>query len=313
VGGGALQPGSTRRAALAAVLLAVACAGGAASASAQEKPAATAGTEGTATTAAGTDASPAAAPGATLAPGNPRIGALECVSRCIGPTTGIIRSRVRITGSELGTIVLVSFPGVGGKRARDRSPVLKPSGALLAKVPKGATSGPIRIADSFGQFQDSAISFAVGTKAQLRAARQGYMFPVRGPHSFGGPEARFGAPRDGHLHQGQDVPAACGTILAVVHSGIVKASAFQARGAGHYVVIDGADVKQDYVYMHLKGPSPLALGQAVTTGQKVGKVGNTGNSFGCHLHFEIWVGAGWYSGGGPIDPLPLLQYWDSYS
>jgi murein DD-endopeptidase MepM/ murein hydrolase activator NlpD len=263
--------------------------------------------------AGGNDAAPAASPGATLAPGNPRIGALQCLSRCLGPITGIIHSRVRITGSELDNVVLVSFPGVGGKRVRDRSPVLKPSGALLAKVPEGATSGPIRIADSFGQFQDSTVTFGVGTKAQLRAARQGYIFPVRGPHSFGGAESRFGAPRDGHVHQGQDVSAACGTILAVVHSGIVKASAYQATGAGHYVVIDGADVKQDYVYMHLKGPSPLALGQAVTTGQKVGKVGNTGNSFGCHLHFEIWVGRGWFTGGSPVDPLPLLQYWDSFS
>ena len=55
------------------------------------------------------------------------------------------------------------------------------------------------------------------------------------------------------------------------------------------------------------------VGETTLVGQKVGKVGTTGNSTGCHLHFELWVGAGWYTGGGPIDPLPLLQYWDSYS
>jgi len=259
------------------------------------------------------EAAPAAAPGGgTVAPGNPQVSAVGCLSRCIGPATGIVRSRVRITGSELGNTVLVSFPGAGGKRAKDRSPVVKPSGAVLAKVPAEAASGPIRVADSFGQFNDSAASFGVGTKAQLRAARLGFLFPVRGPHSFGGPEARFGAPRDGHTHQGQDVLAACGTILAAVHSGVVKADGFQAA-AGNYVVIDGADVKHDYAYMHLQAPSPLAIGQAVTTGQKVGKVGTTGRSTGCHLHFELWVGAGWYTGGSPIDPLPLLQYWDSYS
>ncbi|MGH2982717.1 MAG: M23 family metallopeptidase [Solirubrobacterales bacterium] len=219
---------------------------------------------------------------------------------------------MRITGAELGNTVLVSFPGADGKRAKDRSPVVKPSGAVLAKVPADATTGPIRVADSFGQFRDSATSFGVGTKAQLRAARLGFIFPVRGPHNFGGPEALFGAPRDGHLHQGQDVIAACGTILAVVHGGVVKANGFQTA-AGNYVIIDGADVKQDYAYMHLQGPSPLAIGQAVTTGQKVGKVGTTGHSTGCHLHFELWVGAGWYTGGAPIDPLPLLEYWDSYS
>ena len=36
--------------------------------------------------------------------------------------------------------------------------------------------------------------------------------------------------------------------------------------------------------------------------------GTTGGSTGPHLHFEIWVG-GWFAGGRPIDPLPLLQAW----
>ncbi len=238
---------------------------------------------------------------------------MGCLTRCIGPASGVVRSRVKITGSDLGNTVLVSFPGRRGKRAKDRSPVVKPSGAVLAKVPAKALSGPVRVADSFGQFNDSATAFIVGTKAQLRAARLGFIFPVRGPHNFGGPEARFGAPRDGHLHQGQDVIAACGTILAVVHGGVVKAAGFQIGGAGNYVVIDGADVEQDYAYMHLLNPSPLVFGQAVSTGEKVGKVGATGHTTGCHLHFELWVGPGWYTGGGPIDPLPLLQYWDSYS
>jgi Peptidase family M23 len=260
----------------------------------------------------GPQAVSAGAPGGTAAPGDPRIGAVGCLSRCIGPTAGIVRSRVRITGSDLGDTVMVSFPGRRGKRARDRSPVVKPSGAVLAKVPRKARSGLVRVADSFGQFNDSATVFIVGTKAQLRAARQGYMFPVRGPHTFGGPEARFGAPRTGHTHQGHDIFAACGTILAVAHSGVVKAAGFQAA-AGNYVIIDGADVEQDYGYMHLLNPTPLAVGQAVITGQKVGKIGVTGNSTGCHLHFEIWAGAGWYTGGAPIDPLPSLLYWDGFS
>jgi murein DD-endopeptidase MepM/ murein hydrolase activator NlpD len=294
----------------------LACALGAASTSAEDVTTVTTGAEPVPPGSEATAVAAAPGPGGgggTAAPGNPRIGAVGCLSRCIGPTAGIVRSRVRITGSDLGNTMMVSFPGRRGKRARDRSPVVKPSGAVLAKVPRKARSGLVRVADSFGQFNDSATVFIVGTKAQLRAARLGFLFPVRGPHTFGGPEARFGAPRDGHLHQGQDVIAACGTVLGVVHTGVVKANGYQAGGAGNYVVIDGALVDQDYAYMHLLNPSPLALGQAVTTGQKVGKVGNTGASTGCHLHFELWGGAGWFTGGSPIDPLPLLLYWDSYS
>jgi murein DD-endopeptidase MepM/ murein hydrolase activator NlpD len=310
MGRGTAHPRSAWRAPLVAFAVVIAVAGaGAASAGAGKGTKADFGFEASRT---GPAATVAAAPGGTAAPGNPQISEVGCLRRCIDPTAGIIRSRVRVTGAELGNTVLVSFPGARGKRAKDRSPVVKRSGAVLTKVPKGARTGPVRVADSFGQFRDSTFSFRVGTKAELRAARQGFMFPVRGPHAFGGPEARFGAPRSGHLHQGQDVLAACGTILAVVHSGTVKASGFQAA-AGNYVVIDGADVEQDYAYMHLLNPTPLAVGQAVTTGQKVGKIGLTGNSTGCHLHFELWVGAGWYTGGAPADPLPSLQYWDGFS
>jgi murein DD-endopeptidase MepM/ murein hydrolase activator NlpD len=50
----------------------------------------------------------------------------------------------------------------------------------------------------------------------------------------------------------------------------------------------------------------------VFTGQLIGYVGDTGDAVGCHLHFELWSGQ-WQAGGAPIDPLPALQGWDSYS
>jgi murein DD-endopeptidase MepM/ murein hydrolase activator NlpD len=140
-----------------------------------------------------------------------------------------------------------------------------------------------------------------------------HQFPVPGPHSYGGPDSRFGAPRSGHIHQGQDVAAACGSKLYVVKTGSVRTNAYQASGAGYYVVLHGNLTGTDFVYMHLQAPSWAPVGTSVYAGQQIGKVGGTGDAQGCHLHFERWSPPGWYVGGAAYDPLPELQYWDSYS
>jgi murein DD-endopeptidase MepM/ murein hydrolase activator NlpD len=134
------------------------------------------------------------------------------------------------------------------------------------------------------------------------------VFPVAGRYSFGGPEARFGARRTGHTHQGQDVLAAEGTALVSPVRGRVLYRANQPRGAGNYVVIHGAD-RRDYVFMHLNATALVSQGSMVRAGQRVGFVGHTGDAQGPHLHFEVWVG-GWYARGGhPVDPLPFLKRW----
>ena len=140
-----------------------------------------------------------------------------------------------------------------------------------------------------------------------------HAFPVPGPHNFGGADARFGAPRSGHVHQGQDIPAACGQKEVVDETGEVKVNAYQASGAGYYVVIHGRITGTDSVYMHLQRPGWAPAGTVVYAGQQIGRVGATGDAEGCHLHFERWTAPGWFVGGAPYDPLPELQYWDSYS
>ncbi|MDQ3850386.1 MAG: M23 family metallopeptidase, partial [Actinomycetota bacterium] len=139
-----------------------------------------------------------------------------------------------------------------------------------------------------------------------------HKFPVRGPHDFGGAGAAFGAVRAGHTHQGQDVMAACGTPLVAARGGVVKLNRFEAN-AGNYLIVDGQGTDVDYAYMHLREPSPLLKGSRVRTGQVLGAVGRTGDATACHLHFEMWSGPGWYTGGAPLDPLPFLKLWDLYS
>ena len=138
-----------------------------------------------------------------------------------------------------------------------------------------------------------------------------HFFPVRGKHDYGDAQARFGARREGHMHQGQDVMAPCGTKLVAAQGGTVKYAAFQSA-AGYYMVIHGLD-GTDNGYMHMAGPTPFEEGDKIFTGQQIGVVGDTGDATACHLHFESWTAPGWYEGGHPVDPLPLLQDWDRFS
>lgn len=139
-------------------------------------------------------------------------------------------------------------------------------------------------------------------------------FPVQGPFTFGGEQSKFGVARTGHQHQGQDIAADEGVPVVSPIAGTVFHVAYQAKGAGYYVVVAGVDGRH-YVFMHLQANSTIvAKGQVVAAGQQLANVGNTGGSDGPHLHFEIWVN-GWLAtkASTPIDPLPELQAWAAAS
>ena len=183
------------------------------------------------------------------------------------------------------------------------------TGRAGGALPAGRYRVRVRATDGAG----NSLVRAARTSAVDEIGVFPYRFPLKGNFPFGDPGSRFGAPRSGHKHQGQDISAPEGTQIRAVRGGVVKTVAYQAAGAGHYVVIDGAGQNRNYVYMHMQtGSVRVQEGQRVKTGQWIGSVGNTGASFGAHLHFEIWKGP-WYAGGEPIDPFPSLRRWDSWS
>ena len=151
---------------------------------------------------------------------------------------------------------------------------------------------------------------SVATTSDASFQWHGYEFPVRGPHSYGD---GVGAPRAGHVHEGQDVTAACGLKLVAARGGRVQWRGWQSA-AGNFIVIDGRGTGNDYAYMHLKRPSPLHRGDRVHTGQRIGVVGATGDATGCHLHIEEWSGPGWYEGGHFLKTVTKhLKKWDRWS
>jgi murein DD-endopeptidase MepM/ murein hydrolase activator NlpD len=140
---------------------------------------------------------------------------------------------------------------------------------------------------------------------------EGGVFPVGGPHSYGGDGSKFGAERDDHIHEGQDIPAAEGTPVLAPVAGTIRSTDVQSEGAGWYVVLDGDDGRS-FFFAHCQAHTFAVVElQRISPGQQLCRVGTTGTSSGPHLHFEIWPG-GWRisKDSKPVDPLPQLLAWD---
>jgi murein DD-endopeptidase MepM/ murein hydrolase activator NlpD len=142
----------------------------------------------------------------------------------------------------------------------------------------------------------------------------GYVFPLQGPHDFGEKDARFGASRYGHVHEGQDIFGKTGTPEVAVHDGVVvdrgKNSDPDDGGRGNFLAIYSPADNHSFVYMHMLKPPPVQVGDHVHAGQEIGQLGCTGSCDGPHLHFEVRVGkASLGAETKAVDPLPYLQQW----
>ena len=142
----------------------------------------------------------------------------------------------------------------------------------------------------------------------------GYVFPLIGPHDFGDALARFGAPRYGHTHEGQDIFGKTGTPEVAVHDGVVvdrgKNTDPDSGGRGNFLTIYSPQDNDSFVYMHMLQPSPVLLGKQVHAGEMIGRLGCSGSCDGPHLHFEVRVGRATPGAETkPLDPLPYLRGW----
>ncbi len=244
--------------------------------------------------------------GGVRAPAKPKVDDVVCVSRCVAGHKATPGATVKVKGAFLDRVASVVFRGKDGPmRSRYTFRDLERAKAI---VPKGAIDSRPYVIDSRGN-----VSNRSRRKLEVLppSAIPDQVFPVRGWHSFGSSMSRFGAPRSGHTHQGQDVGASCGTRLVSIRKARVRYRAYEGA-AGNYVVLHNIGTHTDFVYMHLIKPAAVRPGQVVSAGQRVGYVGQTGDASGCHLHFEYWTGV-WYGGGHPIDPLHYLKVIDAAS
>jgi murein DD-endopeptidase MepM/ murein hydrolase activator NlpD len=121
------------------------------------------------------------------------------------------------------------------------------------------------------------------------------IWPVNGPIT-----GAFGEQRPGHIHAGIDIAAPEGTPIHAADGGrVVLMQGIGASGGyGNYTCVQHtATMSTCYAHQSRFGTS---MGARVSKGQVIGYVGNTGHSFGAHLHFEVRIN------GVPVQPLSYL-------
>lgn len=151
-----------------------------------------------------------------------------------------------------------------------------------------------------------------GDYAQTAETFVNYSGAIQWPFLTGVPITTDFGPRvppcDGcsSYHKGIDMNPGDGSPIQAIAAGVVsEVSATDNGGLGVYAVIDhvidGQQVSSVYAHMR-EGSLALSVGQTVKVGDLVGNVGNTGQSTGPHLHFEILL-----DGVTPTDPVAWLS------
>lgn len=134
---------------------------------------------------------------------------------------------------------------------------------------------------------------------RLPAARSSTIgaLPVDGPVSSPFGMRRHPVTGVVKLHDGVDLAAPCGTPVNAHRGGVVVDASFHVA-YGYRVTIDHGE-GLSMAYTHLPGLEVRA-GQRIPAGARIGRVGNSGLSTGCHLHWMAW------RDGVLKDPLALL-------
>lgn len=143
------------------------------------------------------------------------------------------------------------------------------------------------------------IEQTITTEAVAKVVKIGTKIPPTfvKPLSGGTFSSGYGA-RWGTIHKGVDWACPTGTAINASCSGKVI-SAGWGSGYGYTILIQHSDGKQTR-YGHLS-KILVSAGQTVSQNEKIALSGNTGNSTGPHLHFEILIN------GVQVDPLKYLQ------
>jgi murein DD-endopeptidase MepM/ murein hydrolase activator NlpD len=190
----------------------------------------------------------------------------------VDPTDILVENKLDDPNIVVGQVLVI--PGAAGKGIPTPKPVSRPSngngsGGIISR---GTSHGPTTY-----------------TGGRL-------MWPVVGGGNYISQYFHYG-------HYAIDIAADYGSEVRAAAGGTVVFAGWKGNGGGYQVWIShGSNLYTTYNHM---SAISVGYGQSVGAGQQVGRIGQSGDATGPHLHFEVWRGPVW-SGGTRVNPLAYL-------
>ena len=240
-------------------------------------------------------------PVSPLLQGTTPVSAASCGATPPAPRTSRLKRAVGFTGAALAAGALgltMALPGVQ-LLGDDSATGTAAHAQLLDPVDGGEAGGSFEALNSvraeigdtpgtFWNYTDAEVQYPFAQTVPLSDPFGERLWPVAG------------------MHDAQDFAAPDGTPIQAIARGTVTEAGFASDGCGFGLKlehdIDGQKVTSRYCHMQNNSHS-YTVGDVLEVGDPVGRVGNTGLSFGAHLHFALTVN------GQAVDPMPfLLKY-----
>ncbi|MFF0062812.1 M23 family metallopeptidase [Streptomyces sp. NPDC005279] len=208
----------------------------------------------------------------------------------------VLRTRGAVVAAGIGAVMVVGAGAGVASADAGRTAVANPAIAVAAQAgaPAKATANAKAV----------KVAAAKAVKAKPAKKAVAWVKPVTG-YTLSASFNQGGAMWS-HKHSGQDFAVPVGTQVKAAHGGVVVKAGPNGGGDGsaygNAIVIKHANGNYSQ-YAHLS-KIDVSAGQTVKTGQDIARSGNTGNSSGPHLHFEIRTTPDY---GSAVNPMAFLR------
>ncbi|MFF1396912.1 M23 family metallopeptidase [Streptomyces sp. NPDC058287] len=222
-------------------------------------------------------------------------------SMTLSSGSSLLRTRAAVVTAAMGATALLGAGAAVAAESTQGSVALP--GVAAASV-QAQAKAQAKAAERAKAHAEQAKAHAAQVKKATAKKAVSWIDPVKSyklSASFG-----LGGNMWSHKHSGQDFAVPIGTNVMAVHGGtVVKAGgngAGDGPAYGNAIVIKHSDGTYSQ-YAHLSRID-VHVGQTVSTGQHIALSGNTGNSSGPHLHFEVRTTPNY---GSAVNPVNFLK------